>query len=344
MTKIHLTFDEDEQELKAKLIASGTYGCIYENAICKEEEEEKDDIVPFITKIQDPHKSDIMDDEIKIGQRIQSIFSYEYRFAPIIKKCNVNWTEIASSVNECPILRKSTHPMQYVSTKVRDLGRNNTLEQYFDKIRLLLPTDVFERKIISTYNYLKESLSELHTAGIVHHDLKENNILMDAVNNVPVIIDFGLSFFIDKDKNKDTCKRNFIFEQYDFWCLDTYIASYICQFNTPINPELVIDKYFQNNSVFSSASSSASSSSSAQQLADAYFSTDEINIFRALCVERVNKYKNTTIDEWIVPNIVKHWDMYSLSVIFLFLIRPYSEFRNTTFIRDLKQEILFLSN
>ncbi|NBU90765.1 MAG: hypothetical protein EBS12_04880 [Flavobacteriia bacterium] len=32
---------------------------------------------------------------------------------------------------------------------------------------------------------------------IVHYDIKENNIIYDDVQHLPIIIDFGLSFRID---------------------------------------------------------------------------------------------------------------------------------------------------
>jgi hypothetical protein len=55
---------------------------------------------------------------------------------------------------------------------------------------------VLRNKIKHTYNYLLFSLQKLNSNGIVHNDIKENNIMIDDLTKNPIFIDFNLSFLI----------------------------------------------------------------------------------------------------------------------------------------------------
>ena len=57
--------------------------------------------------------------------------------------------------------------------------------------------------------------------------MKDNNILIDAELNVPIIIDFGLSF--SKDDLVPTKYEDvfFNFVDYSYWCIDIVACSYI---------------------------------------------------------------------------------------------------------------------
>ena len=50
------------------------------------------------------------------------------------------------------------------------------------------------------YRYLLSSLEMLEKAGIVHFDLKSENVIYDKNKNIPIVIDFGLSFFTNSSK------------------------------------------------------------------------------------------------------------------------------------------------
>lgn len=49
------------------------------------------------------------------------------------------------------------------------------------------------------FKQLCESLKYIHSQGIVHRDLKLDNILIDDRNNLK-LIDFGFSICVDKDQ------------------------------------------------------------------------------------------------------------------------------------------------
>ena len=50
------------------------------------------------------------------------------------------------------------------------------------------------------YRHLLSSLEMLEKVGIVHFDIKNENIIYDKVKNLPIIIDFGLSFYTNSSK------------------------------------------------------------------------------------------------------------------------------------------------
>ena len=50
--------------------------------------------------------------------------------------------------------------------------------------------------IILSFNHLLKSLTRLIEKKIVHYDLKGTNILFDNNKQIPLLIDFGLSFKI----------------------------------------------------------------------------------------------------------------------------------------------------
>lgn len=54
-----------------------------------------------------------------------------------------------------------------------------------------------ESDILSVFLKLAQALSEIESRGIIHNDIKPQNILVDE-NAEPVLIDFGISKFIDE--------------------------------------------------------------------------------------------------------------------------------------------------
>ena len=68
-----------------------------------------------------------------------------------------------------------------------------TLEQYLENIKefIMVNPEIY-RKILTKVAY---NLDVIHSLGIIHNDLKAQNIMMDDLENIK-IIDFGLSDFI----------------------------------------------------------------------------------------------------------------------------------------------------
>lgn len=71
----------------------------------------------------------------------------------------------------------------------------------------LNPGDASEDVLVSWYVSLASALEYIHEAGIVHRDIKPNNLLIDASGNV-IIGDFGVSRFFGEDIRERVSIRN----------------------------------------------------------------------------------------------------------------------------------------
>jgi serine/threonine protein kinase len=90
-----------------------------------------------------------------------------------------------------------------------------------------------KKKIIScifdTYQYLIESIERLTEHGVVHHDLKLQNILMNLKTDTPIIIDFGLSIIVSEAPTLEFWKLHFYkySPDYSVWPLETHVINYL---------------------------------------------------------------------------------------------------------------------
>ena len=238
------------QKKEIKLINQGTYGCIYHPGInCQTGKKEPDE---FLTKIQ--LKETTSTNEIEIGSIIQKINGFQYYYAPILENCDITLATIGEdNIKKCDPLTsaiKSDTRAEFVSNKIQYVGKN-TLAKYFLQlldIGQLQMKKVFE-KIPDIHLFLLESIKQLADLDIVHFDLKENNIMWDEQNDVPKIIDFGLSIQINKLTPK-TYKDSFytLYDTYSPWCIDIIILSFIADkyANNIKNIDKFIEEKIQN--------------------------------------------------------------------------------------------------
>ena len=64
----------------------------------------------------------------------------------------------------------------------------------------------FVKLLVNSYNHLLNTLNILVDLKIVHYDLKGNNIMFDSSNQLPLILDFGLSIKMDEIKKENLTK------------------------------------------------------------------------------------------------------------------------------------------
>ena len=80
---------------------------------------------------------------------------------------------------------------------------------------------------------------------MIHYDLKDGNIIFDEVYNVPIIIDYGLSFtksqLLKTPLSIENLEKVFYvyYEKYSPWNIDIVLLSYITQ-SIIINEEVNI--------------------------------------------------------------------------------------------------------
>ena len=205
-----------------KLINNGTYGCIFHPGItCKGTPES----AKYVTKIQKSKRT--IKNEWRVSKKILTINGYARFFAPILKQCNVRiQKEESKELMKCDVFKNAdnTSAQTYVSTKVRYVS-NMDLRKYLIKS---VPPQRFLLEIWRTHLYLLKAIEKLSSNGIVHYDLKDNNIMFDVKLNEPIIIDFGLSFFKSDLKATDKADNVFFtFADYSYWCIDILACSYI---------------------------------------------------------------------------------------------------------------------
>ena len=120
----------------------------------------------------------------------------------------------------------------------------------------------FVYALIHGYSYLLFSLYMLNKHGIIHYDIKGENIMYDKSRDIPVIIDFGLSI-IKKDikpnfNDPDYIDRlsNYFYvyaPDYSLWCLDIHYLCFIINHpNSNVKNEIenMVTIYMQNNKSF----------------------------------------------------------------------------------------------
>ena len=284
--------EEEEMELlltdnqQLQLLGQGTYGCaFYPQIDCKTHHITKSSR-HFLSKIQFQDKSLIR--EIQVGKRIvQRVPNYRYLFAPILETCPVKLSEMRQNkIKQCNVLTKATlNNTPIVSSKVPYVGQL-TLDKYFNSlydreqcrapppppppttnktkkcIHMAIP---YLKKLINTFLYLLPSFQKLNAdVGVVHLDVYAKNIMYDAKNHLPIIIDFGMSYCMDWLQLPAylSFKYPFGIESFSYapWCFEVSILTHLARhlrpasndqlnkhggyvdetlLKTPIDPELI---------------------------------------------------------------------------------------------------------
>uniref|UniRef100_A0A6C0K297 Protein kinase domain-containing protein n=1 Tax=viral metagenome TaxID=1070528 RepID=A0A6C0K297_9ZZZZ len=245
-----------------EFLAKGTYGCVFYPSInaCSGKIENDLDSDHYITKIQKYLPTQY--DEIVIGQTVQTLPLYDHYFAPVVKSCKINTVHMDYNlVRTCATIQNELGELNttsaYVSNKIRYVGKNH-ISKYLQRLKTT-PQKLYS-KLINTHLHLLDALQLLDSEDIVHFDIKPQNVMYDEIQDVPIIIDFGLSRTItpllspsfSPIRNNDDeapeggqryleqsgeqfskefeklMRHTFVsYDTYDYWCIDIYILSNI---------------------------------------------------------------------------------------------------------------------
>lgn len=249
-----------KEKEKIKFLAQGAYGCVFHPGFtCKTGKVQSK---KYLTKIE--LKKEKVKTEYEIGKYIRTkIRHYNTMFAPIISNCQIEIAKINKDViNTCSLIKDEN---VIYSNKIRYIGKQ-TLEPYLysfleeDKIN----TSFFISQLFETHIYLTNSIEKLIHYKIVHFDIKENNIMYDTRQYLPIIIDFGLSIRIDLLTNNVAYENafNIFTTTCIWWCIEISIISFIvCKKYNPTSKSvnwmtdiidvnillLVLDNYYTEN-------------------------------------------------------------------------------------------------
>lgn len=297
------------------LIGQGSYGCVFYPGIACSGKLESEQ---YVTKVQ--KESSAVEKEKTIGSQIRKIKKHYDYFAPIISVCPLKMASIKKDdIEKCNVMEKMEETEEnpeiqkrFVSIKIRYVGKQTLKEHLLE--RLLIDTPTFFGHMLETQLYLCHSLDHLVQAGIIHYDLKSNNIMFHEKIQNPVIIDFGMSVHLKK-LVPENYRHTFFdyYEKYAPWCIDIVLLSY-----------LVDEIDWQKTKI---------TNTNKEKLNDkitTYFSENPSMIH---CIETRNKTIENTKKYWFkwveshvqktktkaVESILSNWqtwDMYSLCVLY----------------------------
>ena len=171
------------------LLSQGGYGCVYHPSLdCKARNSNNKN---KITKLQ-ISKQDV-ENELGIGNALKNIRKHENHFGTLDKSCqdlSLKQIEQTGLLKECELKESDT----YILTDMRYI-QGDTLKNYLYKIK---SPEIICYKMIEIYRQLIISVEKMQNASVIHNDLKSSNIMFDVMKQLPIIIDFGISFFSNR--------------------------------------------------------------------------------------------------------------------------------------------------
>jgi hypothetical protein len=206
---------------------------------------------------------------------------------------------------------------KYETNKIKYIGKRTLADELFFLFEKR-PKNIF-KQIFESHIHLLDGYKKLLDAGIIHFDVKENNIVCESRTHTPIIIDFGLSFQI-ADIEKDNYKHAFFTYGPDYgpWCIEIALMTYMANElgddwqEKPIEQKhisKVLYDFFSKNDAITKL-----------------FTDDEQKDYH-------DKLGNLFTSEFIVKKLIGKqaaeylikskttWDNYALSIVFLYIIK-----------------------
>jgi len=343
------TQQNTQQITESALIGQGSYGCVFKPNINDKGETEPNS--KYISKLQ--LSGDTLENEINIGKKIQSITDYEEYFSPILEKYPIELKQIEKKqpeLSDCEVIKDLKDDTTIFLDKIKYVGKNS-LQNYLSIMKKGEPKKFLEL-FLETNIILLESLEKLNKIGIIHNDLKEDNIICRNDDGRPILIDFGLSMDNDfmflpnnnsifniftqntnteKTPEKNTEEKssqinNYFFKyepSYEVWCIDIVIINYILnvlkkeEISSPIKINIIIKDYIKKNKIFEKK----------EEQQEYLFNEEEKNKFKDDLIEEFTKDSSQTWDNLLETLLTyqKTWDNYALSIIYLKLLKIHEE-------------------
>jgi len=279
------------------LVSEGGYGCIYHPSLTITGTES--DHSNFVSKLQ--VKNFASSNETKIGQQIKKIFNYINYFAPIISSQAIKIGTFDKKTKSVCSAYQRNPKEKFVLSKLHYL-EGYVLNNYIIK-------NINNRKLfmylLDCFKHILNGISKLNNEGIIHFDLKGENIMFNDKLNIPIIIDFGLSIPL-KSIGKNIKNYFYVYApSYYYWPIEVHFLNYIIHVNKSpktADIEKISKEYIHGHSILHSN-----------------FSKDFITKYEKLCFQALEKLLPLPYDKKVqkVLEMALTWDNYSLSVIYL---------------------------
>ena len=233
------------------MLDQGTFGCIFRPYIsCNngngtrkghghghddrndDDDGDDDDGNDFVTKLSVTQNLTF---EIQIAEIVKTWPLYYHYFAPIETSCIADMKDLKNQrpeeYQDCLLTEESTkltksaakssdiNETEFSYGQIRFAGHDNI--EHDNNIKIPIIKDWFE--------YLSNSLKILKDNGIIHFDLKANNIMIHDIHHMPVIIDFGISINIHELETENDFSEKFYSYSTDYtpWGPDICLISYL---------------------------------------------------------------------------------------------------------------------
>lgn len=317
-----------------KLINSGAFGCIFKPSLTCNGTLGS---AKYITKIQKSKRS-VMN-ELRISEKIRNISGYARFFAPVLKHCNVRFgKEHIKDLKKCEVFENESstkiESSYYVSMKTRYVGNQDLRSYLFPEKKEITSGVVVLKELWITHTHILKGIQKLVANKIIHFDLKYNNIIFDNDRKTPIIIDFGQSFAIDElETETQLSTAFFVFDEYDYWCIDIVICNYIFQkieykkAKTEIVTEAGINSIYDMFIYGKHDDMEANPNSEKKIKNDAYLynilQTPKMAGFKQAFDEYVGAFIGKRTWWELYETMRSHantWDLYSLAIIYLNMI------------------------
>ena len=321
--------DEENQLKGGGLIGEGTYGCIFKPDLnCDGNESSKKS--KFVSKLIIAKKWKIQK-EFNISSAIKKIKNYQDYFVPLLHICPVNLNQIKTQgKDDCKLISKKTGnkqvsflaKMKYIDMiSFNDFITGNTNINNFINFLKLLPT-------------ILEGIDLMIKKKIVHFDMHGGNIIVNKETNSPMIIDFGLSFFVKKFKREELKNTFFIVDAHE-WSIyppEIHYLSFMVTYKRHMN--------FQEIKEFTvKFCSKHRSLNSFQNI----ISNKTIELFKQKLIFAFTEYKKMKINDavkYIIKNSWKTWDTHMVSYLYLNYFKIFNA--NNLLINNFNKSVVYL--
>ena len=223
-----------------KKVGEGSYGCVYNPPLFSKSENKRTD--PYqVSKIQEKNHETI--NEIKIGEKIQTVPNFSFYFAPLLKTQEITVSQMnETELDDCDVVQKNPNK-KFVSNRMEYVGKNTLMEVVNHSLGKCVHNSQFTKKflmnLVDIHKYLLYSAELLSNHGVLHCDIKSNNIMFHDQNKVYVVIDFGLGTLSEtiswtNYKNTEGKPFGILVDSYIPWNIDILFLSYISRIIQPL--------------------------------------------------------------------------------------------------------------
>lgn len=297
------------------LIGKGGYGCVFYPGINSNGSVKKNKKTVSKLVVQDKSSEKEIYTGKKINKLLKKFNVIKSIFLPIVSYSNIKVSTIKDKdIDKCTVVERKKFS-KFVLLNMPYIEGVEFMDYIKQEInRSSKVINIF----FQSYLFLLKSLHFLIQSKTVHFDLKGNNILYNKLENLPTIIDFGLSLNMELILDRDGILKTSLLElqnifvtfgpDYFIWPLEVHYLCYLLYINMYPNDENLMEivyAYVENHIPLRRN-----------------YSADFLDKYKDLCYKQLLSYNSIELMDRIklIINYWKTWDNYSLSCMYLLIM------------------------